>query len=89
VSGASPATRPPSKPEPTQPSSSSGEKESPLDAQQIRAITERLGGIAQRIQAVDADKKGALYEALGITVSYEHATRTRDRKVEALDSVSL
>jgi hypothetical protein len=51
-------------------------KESPLAADQIKTITERLGDIAQRIQAVDAAKKGPLYEALGITISYEHATRT-------------
>ncbi|MFE9647501.1 hypothetical protein ACFYO0_25985 [Streptomyces sp. NPDC006365] len=47
-----------------------------LTAEQIQAIAESLGDIARRIQAVDADKKGSLYEALGITISYEHATRT-------------
>ncbi|MFF3878682.1 recombinase family protein [Streptomyces sp. NPDC001978] len=52
------------------------QKESPLDAQQIREMTESLADVAQRIQAADADKKGPLYEALGITISYEHATRT-------------
>ncbi|MFF3871426.1 recombinase family protein [Streptomyces sp. NPDC001978] len=51
-------------------------KESPLDAQQIREMTESLGDVAQSIQAADADKRGPLYEALGITISYEHATRT-------------
>ncbi|MFD0503624.1 recombinase family protein [Streptomyces chiangmaiensis] len=51
-------------------------KESPLDAQQIREMTESLGNIAERIQAADTDKKGPLYETLGITISYEHATRT-------------
>ncbi|MFF3909829.1 recombinase family protein [Streptomyces sp. NPDC001848] len=51
-------------------------KEAPLNAQQIRQITESLGGIAQRIHTASADKKGPLYEALGITISYEHATRT-------------
>ncbi|MFF5010540.1 recombinase family protein [Streptomyces phaeochromogenes] len=51
-------------------------KQSPLDAQQIREITERLGDIAQRIHTADAEAKGPLYEALGITISYEHATRT-------------
>ncbi|MFF4960178.1 recombinase family protein [Streptomyces sp. NPDC001222] len=50
--------------------------EPPLNAQQIRQITESLGDIAQRIQTASADKKGPLYEALGITISYEHATRT-------------
>ncbi|WP_344412031.1 zinc ribbon domain-containing protein [Streptomyces glomeratus] len=50
-------------------------KQSPLDAQQIRQITESLGHIAQRIQTA-AEKKGPLYDALGITISYEHATRT-------------
>ncbi|MEW1778722.1 recombinase family protein [Streptomyces sp. NPDC086777] len=51
-------------------------KQSPLDAQQIREITDSLGDIAQRIHTADADKKGPLYEALGITISYEHAKRT-------------
>ncbi|MGX1911915.1 hypothetical protein ACWIID_24070 [Streptomyces phaeochromogenes] len=51
-------------------------KEAPLDARQIREITESLGDIAQRIQTADAEQKGPLYEALGITISYEHATRT-------------
>ncbi|MFF7712695.1 hypothetical protein [Streptomyces sp. NPDC007988] len=50
-------------------------KEPPLNAQQIREITARLGDIARRIYAVDADKKGPIYEALGITISYEHETR--------------
>ncbi|MEU6221336.1 hypothetical protein ABZ845_28130 [Streptomyces sp. NPDC047022] len=51
-------------------------KQSPLNAQQIRQITESLGDIAQRIQTAAAEKKGPLYEALGITISYEHVTRT-------------
>jgi Replication-relaxation len=51
-------------------------KESPLDARQSRELTESLGSIAQRIQTVRADKKGPLYEALGITISCENATRT-------------
>ncbi|MGW3513301.1 hypothetical protein [Streptomyces sp. NPDC000994] len=51
-------------------------KESPLTADQIKAITERLGNIAQRIQAADVDKEGPLYEALGITIAYDNATRT-------------
>ncbi|MGW5433608.1 zinc ribbon domain-containing protein [Streptomyces sp. NPDC004059] len=51
-------------------------KQSPLDAQQIRQITESLGDIAQRIQTAAVEKKGPLYDALGITISYEHATRT-------------
>ncbi|MGW3493739.1 hypothetical protein [Streptomyces sp. NPDC001020] len=51
-------------------------KESPFDAQQIREITVSLGDVAQRIHAADADKKGPLYEALGIEITYEHATRT-------------
>ncbi|MGW1258609.1 hypothetical protein ACWD5Q_26365 [Streptomyces sp. NPDC002513] len=50
-------------------------KETPFSADQIREITERLGDIAQRVQAVDAEKKSPLYEALGITISYEHAGR--------------
>ncbi|MFJ9906947.1 hypothetical protein ACIRVK_29315 [Streptomyces sp. NPDC101152] len=51
-------------------------KQSPLDAQQIRQITESLGDIAQRIQLAAVEKKGPLYEAPGITISYECATRT-------------
>ncbi|MGW0883982.1 zinc ribbon domain-containing protein [Streptomyces sp. NPDC002671] len=51
-------------------------KESPLDAQQIREFTESLGGIARRIHAADANTKGPLYEALGIEIAYENATRT-------------
>ncbi|MFF3467974.1 hypothetical protein [Streptomyces sp. NPDC002619] len=51
-------------------------KKTPLDSQQIREITDSLADVAQRIHAADADKKGPLYEALGITISYEHATRT-------------
>ncbi|MEV2194662.1 hypothetical protein AB0I02_27275 [Streptomyces phaeochromogenes] len=51
-------------------------KESPLDAQQIRKITESLGDITHRIHAADTEKKGPLHEALGITISYEHTTRT-------------
>ncbi|MGW1915716.1 zinc ribbon domain-containing protein [Streptomyces sp. NPDC002076] len=51
-------------------------KQPPLDAQQIRRITESLGDIAQRIQTAAVEKKGPLYDALGITISYEHATRT-------------
>jgi hypothetical protein len=39
-------------------------------------MTESLGDIAQRIHTATADKKGAFYEALGITISYENATRT-------------
>jgi len=50
--------------------------EPPLTADQIRAIPERLGDNAQRIQAVDAYKAGLLCEALGVTISYEHTTRT-------------
>ncbi|WP_406443018.1 hypothetical protein OHB00_42110 [Streptomyces sp. NBC_00631] len=50
-------------------------KQSPLDARQIRQITESLGDIAQRIQTAALEKKGQLYDALGITISYEHATR--------------
>ncbi|GAA3477288.1 hypothetical protein [Streptomyces yanii] len=51
-------------------------KQSPLNAQQIRQITESLGDIAQRIQTAAVEKKGPLYEALGVTISYKHATRT-------------
>ncbi|MGW1802347.1 zinc ribbon domain-containing protein [Streptomyces sp. NPDC001984] len=51
-------------------------KEPPLDAQQIREITESLGDIAQRIHTASTEKKGPLYEALGITISYEKPTRT-------------
>ncbi|MFF3910267.1 recombinase family protein [Streptomyces sp. NPDC001848] len=48
----------------------------PLDARQIRRINESLGDIAQRIQNAAAEKRGPLHEALGITVTYEDATRT-------------
>ncbi|MFF4693897.1 recombinase family protein [Streptomyces sp. NPDC001307] len=51
-------------------------KEPPLTADQVREITDRLGDIAQRIQAADAEKKEPLYEALGITIAYDKATRT-------------
>jgi hypothetical protein len=51
-------------------------KEPPLTADPIRETTDRLGDIAQRIQAADADKKEPLYEALGITITYDNATRT-------------
>ncbi|MEV4452828.1 hypothetical protein [Streptomyces mirabilis] len=51
-------------------------KEPPLDAQQIREITESLGDITQHIRTADTEKKGPLYEALGITINYENATRT-------------
>ncbi|MFE3163889.1 hypothetical protein [Streptomyces sp. NPDC059224] len=51
-------------------------KQSPLDARQIRQITESLGDIAQRTQTAALEKKGPLYDALGITISYEHAERT-------------
>ncbi|WP_167500906.1 hypothetical protein [Streptomyces malaysiensis] len=50
-------------------------KQSPLDTQRIRGITDSTGDIAQRIHTADADKKGPLYDALGITISYEHTTR--------------
>ncbi|MEU2110266.1 hypothetical protein [Streptomyces sp. NPDC019507] len=50
-------------------------KTSPLSSQQIREITARLGKIARRIYAVDADRKGVVCETLGITISSEHATR--------------
>jgi hypothetical protein len=51
-------------------------KQTPLDAQQVRQITGSLGDIAQRIQVAPVEKEGPLYEALGITISYEYATRT-------------
>ncbi|MFF4211787.1 hypothetical protein ACFYZE_20995 [Streptomyces sp. NPDC001796] len=51
-------------------------KKPPLSDDQIREITERLGGITQGIQAADADTKEPLYEALGITITYDNATRT-------------
>ncbi|MEV7975253.1 hypothetical protein [Streptomyces sp. NPDC086519] len=57
------------------PPAATRKKETPLSADQIREITERLGDIAQRMQAVDAEKKSPLYEALGITISYGHADR--------------
>jgi hypothetical protein len=63
--------------------------EPPLTPDEIREITERLGDIAQRIQVADADKKGPLYDALGISINYDNASKDRDRKVEALACVSL
>lgn len=57
------------------PPAATRKKETPLSADQIREITERLGDIAQRVQAVGAEKKSPLYEALGITISYEHTGR--------------
>ncbi|MET8954799.1 hypothetical protein [Streptomyces sp. NPDC004533] len=57
------------------PPAAARKKETPLTADQIGEITERLGDIAQRVHAVDAEKKGPLYEALGITIGYEHAGR--------------
>ncbi|MFJ2476544.1 recombinase family protein [Streptomyces sp. NPDC087659] len=51
-------------------------KEPPLDAHRIRQIADGLGDIAQHIHAASTDTKGPLYEALGITISYEHETRT-------------
>ncbi|MGW1159441.1 recombinase family protein [Streptomyces sp. NPDC002519] len=57
------------------PPAAARKKETPLTAGQIGEITERLGDIAQRVHAVGAEKKGPLYEALGITISYEHAGR--------------
>ncbi|MFF4312436.1 hypothetical protein [Streptomyces sp. NPDC001507] len=50
-------------------------RETPPSADQILEITERFGDIAQRVQATDAEKKSPLYEALGITISYEYASR--------------
>ncbi|MFD5542734.1 hypothetical protein ACFWIJ_34200 [Streptomyces sp. NPDC127079] len=58
------------------PPAATRKKETPLSADQIREITERLGDIAQRVQAVDAEKKSPLDEAIGITISYEKAGRT-------------
>ncbi|GGJ32228.1 hypothetical protein GCM10010121_049250 [Streptomyces brasiliensis] len=57
------------------PPAATRKKETPLTADQIRQVTERLGDIAQRVHAVDAEEKGPLYEALGITISYKHARR--------------
>ncbi|MBA9049216.1 MULTISPECIES: hypothetical protein [Streptomyces] len=51
-------------------------REPSLSTDQIRAITERIGYIAQRIHAADIEKQGPLYEALGVTISYENATKT-------------
>ncbi|MHB9854784.1 hypothetical protein [Streptomyces sp. Tue6028] len=51
-------------------------KEPSLGTPQIRDVTEGPGDIAQRMRTADTEKKAPLYEALGITVSYENATRT-------------
>ncbi|WJY53606.1 hypothetical protein QRN89_29665 [Streptomyces chengbuensis] len=63
-------------------------KEPRLDAHRIRQLTDSLGDIAQRIHAASADAKGA---ALRSPRHHDHLrTRNedRDRKVEALESVS-
>jgi hypothetical protein len=39
-------------------------------------MAESLGDIARRIQTADAGKKEPLYEALGIVITYDNATRT-------------
>ncbi|MEU9156102.1 hypothetical protein AB0D59_37530 [Streptomyces sp. NPDC048417] len=54
---------------PDTPPAATRKKETPLSVDQIREITENLGDIAQRVQAVDAEKKNPLYEVLGITIS--------------------
>lgn len=63
-------------------------KESPLTDDQIRAITERFGDIAQRIQTAAAEEGAPLRSP-----RHHHQLRQRnegrDRKVEALDSVPL
>nr|WTB34834.1 hypothetical protein OG781_39930 [Streptomyces sp. NBC_00830] len=63
--------------------------EPPLTNDQIRAMTKRLGDIAQGIHVADADKKGPTLRSPG----HHHQLRTcdadRNRKVEALASVSL
>ncbi|MGV9247279.1 hypothetical protein [Streptomyces sp. NPDC003710] len=51
-------------------------KKPALTDDEIWKITERLGDITQRIQAAGGDKKEPLYEALGITIAYDNATRT-------------
>ncbi|MFE4413890.1 hypothetical protein [Streptomyces sp. NPDC056821] len=51
-------------------------QKTPLTAKQLRGITESLRKIAQRIHAVGAGKNGPIHEALGIDITYEHATRT-------------
>ncbi|MGW5479172.1 recombinase family protein [Streptomyces sp. NPDC004008] len=58
------------------PPAAARKKETPLTADQIGEITESFGDIAQRIQTAAVEKIGPLYDALGITISYEHATRT-------------
>ncbi|WP_320776128.1 recombinase family protein [Streptomyces sp. CRN 30] len=61
-------------------------KESPLTAQQIRELTESLGDIAQRIHTADAAKKGPLYEALGIEITYQNETRTATVRSRSLSA---
>ena len=50
--------------------------EKPLTDKEIIEIAKNLGDVAQRLQSADPTAKAALYEALGITVRYENATRT-------------
>ncbi|WP_280869171.1 recombinase family protein [Streptomyces sp. MJP52] len=50
--------------------------EKPLTEKEIIEIAKNLGDVAQRLQSAEVKAKAALYEALGITVRYENATRT-------------
>ncbi|WP_284117123.1 hypothetical protein [Streptomyces fragilis] len=50
--------------------------EKPLTEKEIIEIAKSLGDVARRLQSAEATAKAALYEALGVTVRYENATRT-------------
>jgi site-specific DNA recombinase len=51
-------------------------KTPPLTEDQIRQIADSMISVAQRIRTADPTTKGPLYQALGITIRYENATRT-------------
>ncbi|MGX4688836.1 hypothetical protein [Streptomyces sp. JNUCC 63] len=56
--------------------SSAPKKEKPLAKKEIIELAKNLHEVAQRLQSADPSTKASLYEALGITISYENATRT-------------
>ncbi|WP_129800212.1 hypothetical protein [Streptomyces sp. F001] len=50
-------------------------KEKPLTEKEILEIAKDLREVTQRLQSTDPSIKASLYEALGVTISYENATR--------------
>ncbi|MFJ6560449.1 hypothetical protein ACIQMV_11270 [Streptomyces sp. NPDC091412] len=55
---------------------SSAPEEEPLAKKEILKLAKNLHEVAQRLQSADPSTNASLYEALGITISYENATRT-------------